>query len=136
MNLGATDRTLLADVADLLIPAGNDMPSASQAGVADEGLAAVVKSRPELEAAITAVLQSGRGQTAQEFLTCLKTSDAAGFGVLTEVVTGAYFMNQKVRTALGYSGQIPQPINEGEEIDPALLKAVLDRGSIYRPSKK
>jgi len=135
MNLGATDRTLLADVADLLIPAGNDMPSASQAGVADEGLAAVVKSRPELEAAITAVLQSGRGQTAQEFLTCLKTSDAAGFGVLTEVVAGAYFMNQKVRTALGYSGQIPQPINEGEELDPALLKAVLDRGSIYRPSK-
>jgi hypothetical protein len=135
MNLGATDRMLLADVADLLIPAGNGMPSASQAGVADEGLAAVVKSRPELEAAITAVLQSGRGQTAQEFLTRLTTSDAAGFGVLAEVVAGAYFMNQKVRAALGYSGQIPQPISEGEELDPALLKAVLDRGPIYRPSK-
>lgn len=132
MKLHGTDRALLADAADLLIPVGNGMLSASQAGVADEGLAAVLESRPELEAAISAVLESGRGQTASEFLARLKNSNPTGFGVLTEVVAGAYFINAEVRAALHYGGQTAKPIHEEEEIDPGLLKPLLDRGAIYR----
>jgi hypothetical protein len=132
MKLSETDRGLLAEVADLLIPAGNGMPSASEAGVANQGLAVVLESRPELEGAIRSVLESGRGQTGLEFLARLKNSDPAGFAVLTEIVAGAYFMNAQVRAALGYSGQAPKPINETEEIEAALLNPVLKRGAIYR----
>ena len=132
MKLTPKDREVLARLGDLLIPAGGGMPSASQAKVAGEGLAAVLEFRPELEAAIAAVLQSHREQPAGEFLAQLKNSDPAGFGVLTEIVAGAYFMNEAVRAALAYHGQTSKPIDEREQIDPALLKAVLDRGPIYR----
>jgi hypothetical protein len=46
------ERTLLAALADVLIPAGNGMPSASQAGVADLWLDAVLAARPDLGARI------------------------------------------------------------------------------------
>jgi hypothetical protein len=42
------DRLKLAALADVLIPAGNEMPSASQAGVADSWLDAVLAARPDL----------------------------------------------------------------------------------------
>lgn len=134
MKLDPADLDLFAAAADLLIPAGSGMPSASQAGVAQTGLRAVLDARPELEPMLTEVLRKARGQTAHEFLTRLKGSDAAGFGALAESVAGAYFMNPEVRAALGYNGQKPLPINEQEEIDPRLLEPVLDRGAIYRPT--
>ena len=134
MKLDPDDLELFAAAADLLIPAGSGMPSASQAGVAQAGLPAVLEARPELETVLTAVLKAGCGQNANEFLTRLRSSDPAGFGVLAEAVAGAYFMNSRVRAALGYDGQKPLPIDQSEEIDPGLLEPVLDRGAIYRPT--
>jgi hypothetical protein len=134
MKLDAADLELFAAAADLLIPAGDGMPSASEAGVAQPGLHAVLESRPELEPVLASLLRPARGQNAKEFLAHLKNSDAAGFGAFAEAVAGAYFMNPEVRTALGYNGQKALPIDEQEQIDPRLLEPVLDRGAIYRPT--
>ncbi len=134
MKLNVRERELFRAAADLLIPAGGGMPSASQAGVDEEGLKAVFQARPELEAALQTMLQAGGEGTAQEFLARLREADPPGFGALAEIVAGAYFMNPEVRQALGYGGQKSQPIDEGEEIDPELLKSALERGSIYRPT--
>ena len=134
MNVDTQQLELFAAMADLLIPPAAGMPSASQAGVVTQGLRAVLAARPELEPVLSALLQTNRGQNANEFLSRLRTSDAAGFGALTEAIAGAYFMNPDVRAALGYAGQTPVPVDHHEEIDPALLKPVVERGPIYRPT--
>ena len=119
---------MLAAIADLLIPAGKDMPSASEAGVATSGLAQVLDFRPELKTPIENILQQCHGKSPPDALAAL---DPGSLALLAEVVASAYFMNEQVRAKLHYQGQRAQPIVP-EEIDPALLKPVLDRGPIYR----
>jgi len=119
---------LMKAIADLLIPAGGDMPSASQAGVATTGLAEVLRFRPELEAPIESILNQCEGKSPEEALAGL---DPSGFATLAEVVASAYFMNEEVRAKLHYDGQRAVPIVP-EEIDSALLKPVQNRGPIYR----
>lgn len=121
---------LFEAIADLLIPAGYNMPSASQAGVATTGLAEVLRFRPELEAQIESILDQCEGKSSKEALAAL---DPASFGTLTEIVASAYFMNEHVRVKLHYDGQRAKPIVP-EEIDSDLLKPVLDRGAIFRPT--
>ena len=122
---------LFAAIADLLIPAGKDMPSISEAGVATAGLAQVLTFRPELETPIASILQQCEGKAPPDALAAL---DPGSFALLAEVVASAYFMNEQVRAKLQYHGQRAQPIVP-EEIDPALLKPVLDRGPIYRTAQ-
>jgi hypothetical protein len=121
---------LFEAMADLLIPAGGDMPSASQAGVGKEGISQVLSFRPELTAAIDAILKQCEGKSAKDALAMLSTAD---FATLAEVVASAYFMNEDVRAKLHYHGQRAKPIVP-EEIEPALLKPVIDRGPIFRTS--
>lgn len=118
---------LFEAIADLLIPAGTDMPSASQAGVGTR-LAEVLKFRPELEAPLKDILRQCEGKSPEDALASL---EAAAFGTVAEIVASAYFMNEEVRAKLHYHGQRARPILP-EEIDAALLKPVLDRGPIYR----
>ena len=119
---------LFEAMADLLIPAGKGMPSASLAKVGTTGLAQVLKFRPELEAALESIIAGCEEKPPQQALDSL---DSAAFAMLAEIVASAYFMNEDVRTKLHYHGQRAQPIVP-EEIDPALLKAVIERGPIYR----
>ena len=122
---------LFEAIADLLIPAGADMPSATEAYVGTTGLSEVLKFRPELEAAIENILERCHGKSPQQALDSL---DSAAFGTVAEVVASAYFMNDEVRRRLQYSGQRARTIVP-EEIDRALLERVVDRGPIYREAK-
>lgn len=135
MNFDATERAALASLADLLIPAGEGFPSASEAGVADEGLDQLLGFRPDLAAGLKRVIAGATGRLPAEILELLRTSDPAGFSILTEVVPGAYFLNERVRRRLGYAGQDPRPIDPHPDyLDDGLLQSVLDRGPIYRPT--
>lgn len=118
-------------IADLLIPPGTDMPSASEAAVGTTGLAEVLKFRPELKPVLESILASCEGKTAQQALDSL---DATAFATLAEIVASAYFMNDQVRKKLRYEGQRARPIIP-EPIDPALLQPVARRGAIYRDAK-
>jgi hypothetical protein len=63
----------------------------------------------------------------------LQTNDPAGFGILAELVPGAYFLNPEVRAGLKYHGQDPRPIDpRADYLD--LLQSVIDRGPIFRPT--
>ena len=65
----------------------------------------------------------------------LPGDDPAGFALLAELVPGAYFLNPRVREALGYTGQTAQPIDpQPDYLDDGLLQSVIDRGPIYRPT--
>ena len=119
---------LLESLADLLIPAGGDMPSASQADVGRHGISQVLNFRPELKAALESVLKECEGKTARDALASLSAGD---FATLAEMVASAYFMNEDVRAKLHYHGQRAKPMVP-EEIEAELLKPVIERGAIYR----
>ena len=135
MNLEANERTTLAALADVLIPADEGFPAASEAGVAGEGLDQVLAVRPDLMEPLKKLLTAARGRPAAEFVAELQRSDAVAFGILADLVPGAYFLNPAVRAKLGYAGQTAKPIDpRHDDIDPELLQSVIGRGPIYRPT--
>src|SRR5262245_19043035 len=132
-SFDANERAVLAGLADVLIPAGEGFPSASEAGVAGEGLDQVLSFRPDLTAGLKKLLASAQGRPAAEFVEKMRQTDPASFGILAELVPGAYFLNLKVRAKLGYHGQKARPIDPRPDyLDEGLLQSVIDRGTIYR----
>ncbi len=137
MTFDPSQRAVLAGLADVLIPAGDGMPSASAAAVAEEGLNQVLAAVPSLEASLADVLSSAKGREPAEFIDSLARTDPAAYGILTEVVTAAYFMNPDVRKAVGYTGQGPSPLDPRVDyMEDGLLESVIKRGPIYRPTPK
>jgi hypothetical protein len=130
-------RAVLAGLADVLIPAGEGMPSASAAGVAGQGLDLVLAAVPSLAAPLADVLAMAEGREPAEVVAGLARTDPAGHGILTEVVTAAYFMNPGVCQAVGYTGQGPSPLDPRVDyMEDGLLESVIKRGPIYRPTPK
>ena len=130
-------RATLMAVADLLIPSGDGMPSASEAGVAGRWLDEVLQVRPDFGPPLAAVLDRLVGADPEAALASLRSTDPAGFGVLAEVVAGGYFLNPKVRSAIGYPGQQSVPIEDEEPPDyeqDGLIASVIARGPLYRPT--
>jgi hypothetical protein len=137
VNFNPGQRAVLAGLADVLIPAGDGMPSASAAAVAEEGLDQVLTAVPSLEASLADILAKAKGHEPAEFMTTLARTDPAAYGVLTEVVTAAYFMNPDVCKAIGYTGQGPSPLDPRVDyMEDGLLESVIKRGPIYRPTPK
>ena len=89
MNFDPAQRAVLAGLADVLIPAGDGMPSASAAAVAEEGLTQVLAAVPSLEASLADVLARAKGREPAEVIASLARTDLAAYGILTEVVTAA-----------------------------------------------
>ncbi|MBI2948646.1 MAG: hypothetical protein HYY23_13465 [Verrucomicrobia bacterium] len=136
MNFDASERSILAGLADVLIPAGSGFPSASEAGVASAGLDQILEVRPDLAVGLKKILAQAQGRNPAEFVADLQTKDTASFGVLAELVPGAYFLNPRVRSAFGYDGQSARPIDPRPDfLDDGLLQSVIDRGPIFRPTR-
>ena len=135
MTFDANQRAALAALADVLIPAGDGFPSASQAGVAAEGLDQVIAFQPGIAVELKRVLEESKDRSPAEVVAILQKNDPGAFSVLAEFVAGAYFLNPTVRARLGYTGQEPQPIDPHPDyLDDGLLQSVLDRGRVYRPT--
>lgn len=135
MNLTSAERQVLAKLADVLIPAGNGFPSASEAGVASEGLDQLLVVRPDLLDPLKSLLLRATDRPPDDFLRELQANDPSAFGVLSELVPGAYFLNPDVRAKLKYDGQSGRPIDPREDyLDDGLLQSVIDRGPVYRPT--
>ena len=130
-------RAVLATVADVLIPEGDGMPSASEAGVAMRWLDEVLRLRPDFGPPLAAVLDRIKDVDPAAAVARVRAEDPAGFGVLAEVVAGGYFLNPQVRSAIGYPGQQSVPIEHGEPADyerDGLIASVISRGPVYRPT--
>jgi len=130
-------RAVLAAVADVLIPKGDGMPSATEAGVAGRWLDEVLQLRPDFGPPLAAVLDKMKGLDPTAAVTRERADDPAGFGVLAEVVAGGYFLNPRVRSAIGYPGQQSVPIQHQEPPDyeqDGLIASVIARGPVYRPT--
>jgi hypothetical protein len=133
----ADRRAVLAAVADVLIPKGDGMPSASEAGAAGRWLDEVLRLRPDFGPPLAALLDTIKGVDPAAAVTRVRADDPAGFGVLAEVVAGGYFLNPEVRSAIGYPGQQSVPIQHEEPPDyeqDGLIASVIARGRVYRPT--
>ena len=62
MSFSKFERATLAGLADVLIPAADGFPSASQAGVAGEWLDRVIEARPDLDEGLRQVLTAAEGR--------------------------------------------------------------------------
>ena len=130
-------RSRLALLADQLIPAGDGMPSASEAGVAGEWLDAIVAAEPGFGPALASVLAEADVSDPAGALKRIETTDPNGWGTLTTVVAGAYFLNPAIAEKVGYPGRPAIPVDDGSEPDwlqDGLLVSVKSRGPIYRPT--
>ena len=135
MSFDQNERALLAALADVLIPAADGMPAASQADAAGQWLDAVLTARPDLAGRLKDVLDKARDGTPNDVVTELRANDPDAFGVLAEIVPGGYFMNPDVQQAIGYAGQEPRPMDPRPDyMDDGLLESVIRRGPIYRPT--
>ena len=136
-TIGAELRGVFAGLADVLIPAGETMPSGGEVALERGALDAVLAVRPDVVADLTGLLEAARGADPAVEVERLRTEDEAGFGLLTTVVAGGYFLDEGVRQAIGYRGQeaIPaEPTDPPDYERDGLLAAVVERGPIYRPT--
>jgi len=131
------DRTTLAALADVLIPAADRMPAASEAGAAGEWLDEVLRVRGDLEAPLQGLLERARGVDPAAEVERLEREEPEALEALATAVAGAYFLNPEVRRLIGYPGQEPRPIEPEEPPDyeqDDLLASVVERGPIFRPT--
>ena len=135
MSFSEQDRALLARLADVLIPAGNGMPSASQADVAGIHLDQVLTARPDFALSLRGLLDRARGTDPTAFVERERRANSPAFAVLAEFAPSAYFLNERVRQQIGYAGQTALQLDERPDyLDDGLLDSVIRRGPIYRPT--
>jgi hypothetical protein len=127
-------RTVLAAIAEHLIPAAHGMPSAA-AVVTDERLRFVLTSRRDLIEPLRAALRPELGDRVQARLDALERTDPAALAALQLVIVAAYYTDRRVRELVGYNGQeaievkswiYPPYLEEG------LIDALMARGPTWR----
>ena len=104
--LTSAQRSELARVADVLIPAGDDMPSASDAGVSRHLLDAVHELRPDLAAGLERALALTLTEPdPAEALERLLRTDPDAHRALVTTVAGGYYLSADVRERLGWHSE-------------------------------
>lgn len=119
-------------LADVLIPAGDRMPSARMVGVAEDRIEQVLAARPDLKSLLLGLLDRVRGEEPRVAIQRVERSEPSDFAALLVAVAGAYYMSPEVRHMIGYTGQQARPIESSDEIEEDLLVPVRRRGACYR----
>ena len=133
-TLSGAERATFAAIADRLIPAAHDMPSAADV-VTDERLAFVLNARPDLAAPLRTSLASHLGDDVDVRLSRLEREDPAALGALQLVIVAGYYTDRTVRELIGYPGQMALSLRSWElpeYIEEGLIDAVLARGPVWR----
>ena len=127
------ERATLAAIADHLIPAAGDMPSAADV-VDDARLAFVLRARPDLAAPRAAALRADLGDDVAQRLERL-TDEPPVLAALQLTIVGGYYTDRRVRELIGYPGQIAIELRSWEYpayLEEGMIDAVLARGPVWR----
>ena len=134
MTLDQREPATLAAIADHLIPAAGDMPSAAAVVDADR-LEFVLRARPDLAEPLRAALAAHLDDDPQVRLDRLGLEDPAALGALQLAVVGGYYTDRRVRELIGYPGQVAIELRSWEYpayLEEGLIDAVLARGPVWR----
>jgi len=110
-DIGTENRAVLRILADILVPAGDGMPSASEAGVAESGIDEVLNIRPDLYGDLSRVLRSAQNVEPADALNNLASQDPEGWTTLRTAILGAYYNAPLVQEKIGYAGQPAMPVD-------------------------
>jgi choline dehydrogenase-like flavoprotein len=132
-TLTSEHRTAFWALADVLIPATDAMPAASQAGSAEKWLDRALAARPDLVAPLAALLDEAAGRDPEAEVRRLHAENPDGFSALAQIASGGYYMNLKIRKRIGYPGQGKRsPFSDEADYDlrDGLLDPIFERGPI------
>lgn len=133
-------RTTFAGIADILIPAAEGMPAATEVGVHQDMLDHVLSLRPDLADDVWRGLDAAAGKPAQDAANELNKNDAAALSAIGLAASAGYYMTPKVRELIGYPGQQsrpdPNPDAIPEYVSNGMLQQVIDRGAVFKPTPK
>ncbi|MBS1878511.1 MAG: hypothetical protein JST31_03260 [Actinobacteria bacterium] len=137
MSAGLTpaQRQRLDAVADALIPASGEHLSASAADPRGFWLDRILGARPDLVAALAAIVDGLGDGDPEAALDELHAGDPGAYEQLLFVSHVRYFMNPRVRREVGYPGQVAAPQLPGEAetyLEEAGVDQVIARGPIYQ----
>jgi choline dehydrogenase-like flavoprotein len=121
----------LRRIGDAMIPAVDDLPRFSDADPNGKWLARAFEARPELVDDLVRIVGGLGDADPGSYAERVSVSDPSGFHALQTLVTGAYYMNQKVRRRLGWPGEKQHPFfpDEAEyDLRDGLLDPVVERG--------
>ena len=127
------ERATLAAVADHLIPAVADMPSAAEV-VTDDRLGFVLRARPDLAKPLKAALRADLSEDVTQRLERL-AAEPSNLAALQLAIVGGYYTDRRVRELIGYPGQMAIELRSWEYpayLDEGLIDAVLARGPVWR----
>jgi hypothetical protein len=133
-DFGRPERAAFAAVADHLIPAAHDMPSAGEV-INDTRLRFVLRSRPDLVEPLRAALRPELGEDPAQRITRLQADEPDRLAALQLAVVGGYYTDAHVRELIGYPGQEARPVDAGrypEYLAEGLTDQVAARGPIWR----
>ena len=131
--LDERERAVFAAIADHLIPAAGDMPSAADV-VDDDRLAFVLRARPDLADPIRAALRDDLGEDVSARLESL-ADEPTNLSALQLAIVGGYYTDKRVRDLIGYPGQMALELRSWgypAYLEEGLIDAVLARGPVWR----
>lgn len=132
-------RATFRGLADVLIPAAEGMPSAGEVGVHEAVLDRILGLRPDLAERFFRGIAAAAGQEPSVAAQHLNRQDAEAFSAIGLVASAAYYMQPRVRELIGYPGQEKRLVDADavpEYVANGMLRQVIDRGPIFRPTPK
>ena len=130
-----TRRATLFALADVLIPAADGQLSASEADPNGKWLERALSARPDLVETSSACSTLPPDATRKPRPGASTPTTRTASGALATIVSGAYFMNLKVRKRIGFPGQGKRPpfSDEAEyDLRDGLLDPILGRAPSYQ----
>ena len=135
--LSNDERAVFAALADVLIPAAEGMPAASEVDVQGAMLDRILGLRPDLADAFRRGLAAAAGKPPANAAEALNRDDAEALGAIGIVTSAGYYMTPAVRELIGYPGQVQRPADVDETpeyVANGMLQQVIDRGPIFVPT--
>jgi choline dehydrogenase-like flavoprotein len=108
--LSDRQRRRLRDLADLVVPAGDGMPAASEVDVAGRLVDRVLAARPDLRAALVGVLDDCGDDAGAALARLEAAGPSAGLAPLRYVIAAAYYLDERVRALLDYAPEPARPV--------------------------
>ena len=136
-RIDGQDRDVFRQLVDVILPAGSGMPAGNEVGVADAGLDAVLDVRPDIVADVLRAIRLVR--ETPDAVGGMQDTDPDGWRALRTAAFWAYYTSERVKAAIGYTGQLANPVDSEEKpeyMNDGTIDAVLARGPIWRQAPR